>query len=87
MAICTERRGNQRVAWGGTSVGRSLKVAALRPRYRIAYQGFLRELRDANPGDRLTIDAANGHVSAGVLYKALKEIRKLVRREDELLAA
>ena len=57
------------------------------PRYRTAYQGFLRELRDANPGARLTIDAANSHVSSGALYKALKEIRKLVKREDELLAA
>ena len=57
------------------------------PRYRTAYQGFLRALRDANPGDRLTIDAANSHVAAGALYKALKEIRKLVKREDELLAA
>jgi flagellar protein FlbT len=57
------------------------------PRYRTAYQGFLRALRDANPGDRLTIDAANSHVAAGALYKALKEIRKLVKREDEKLAA
>ncbi|KRR26256.1 flagellar biosynthesis repressor FlbT [Bradyrhizobium lablabi] len=57
------------------------------PRYRAAYQGYLRELRDARPGDRLTIDAANNHVAAGALYKALKEIRKLVKREDELLAA
>ena len=57
------------------------------PRYRTAYQGFLRELRDTRPGDRLTIDAANAHVAAGALYKALKEIRKLVKREDELLAA
>ena len=57
------------------------------PRYRTAYQGFLRALRDANPGDRLTLDAVNNHVSAGALYKALKEIRKLVKREDELLAA
>ena len=58
------------------------------PRYRTAYQGFLRELRDANPGDRaITIDAVNNHVSAGALYKALKEIRKLMKREDELLAA
>jgi flagellar protein FlbT len=56
-------------------------------RYRTAYQGFLRELRDPNPGARLTIDVANNHVSAGALYKALKEIRKLVKREDELLAA
>ncbi len=57
------------------------------PRYRAAYQGFLRELREANPGVRVTIDAANAHVAAGALYKALKEIRKLVKREDELLAA
>jgi len=57
------------------------------PRYRIRYQGLLRELRDACPGDRLTIDAANNHVATGTLYKALKEIRKLVKREDELLAA
>jgi flagellar biosynthesis repressor protein FlbT len=57
------------------------------PRYRTAYQGFLRELREANPGARITIDAANNHVAVGALYKALKEIRKLVKREDELLAA
>ena len=57
------------------------------PRYRTAYHGFLRELREANPGARLTIDAADAHVAGGALYKALKEIRKLVKREDELLAA
>ena len=52
------------------------------PRYRIAYQGFLRELRETNPGARVTIDAANSHVAAGALYKALKEIRKLIKRES-----
>jgi flagellar protein FlbT len=57
------------------------------PRYRTAYHGFLRELREANPGARVTIDAANAHVVAGALYNALREIRKLVKREDELLAA
>ena len=57
------------------------------PRYRTAYQGLLRDLRDSSPGDRLTIDAINGHVSSGALYKALKEIRKLMKREDALLAA
>jgi flagellin-like hook-associated protein FlgL len=41
----------------------------------------------SSPGDRLTIDAINGHVSSGALYKALKEIRKLMKREDVLLAA
>jgi flagellar protein FlbT len=57
------------------------------PRYRIAYQGFLRDLRETSPGDRLAIDAINGHVVAGTLYKALKEIRKLTKREEGLLAA
>jgi flagellar protein FlbT len=52
-----------------------------------AYQGFLRDLRDSHPGDRLAIDAINNHVAAGALYKALKEIRKLMKREDALLAA
>jgi flagellar biosynthesis repressor protein FlbT len=56
-------------------------------RYQASYQRHLRELCDANPGARVTIDAANSHVAAGALYKALKEIRKLVKREDELLVA
>ena len=57
------------------------------PRYRIAYQGFLRELRLANPGDRLTIEQPVVRPGVGDLYKALKEVRKLMKREDELLAA
>jgi flagellar protein FlbT len=57
------------------------------PRYRMAYQGFLRDLRDTNPGDRVAIDGINGHVVAGTLYKALKEIRKLMKRDEALLAA
>jgi flagellar protein FlbT len=57
------------------------------PRYRMAYQGFLRDLRETSPGDRLAIDNVDSHVIAGTLYKALKEIRKLMKREDALLAA
>jgi flagellar protein FlbT len=56
-------------------------------KYLPAYQGFLRDLRNSNPGDRLAIDAISAHVSSGTLYKALKEIRKLMKREDALLAA
>ena len=55
------------------------------PRYRASYLGFVRELRENSPGSRDLIDAVNNHVSAGSLYKALKEIRKLMKREDELL--
>jgi flagellar protein FlbT len=55
------------------------------PRYRASYLGFIRELRENSPGSRDLIDAVNNHVSGGSLYKALKEIRKLMKREDELL--
>jgi flagellar protein FlbT len=55
------------------------------PRYRASYLGFIKELREAVPGSRDLIDAANNHISAGSLYKALKEIRKLMKLEDEWL--
>ena len=51
------------------------------PRYRTAYQRLLRGLRDGHPGDRLAINIIDAHVSGGTLYKALKEIRKLTRRD------
>ena len=57
------------------------------PRYRTTYQGLMRDFRATSPGDRLAADAINEHVVAGALYKALKEIRKLMKREDALLAA
>ena len=55
------------------------------PRFRNAYLGFIDDLRQAIPGSRDTIDAANNHVSSGALYKALKEIRKLMKVEEGLL--
>ena len=53
-------------------------------RYRTQYLGFLKDLREAAPGSRDEIDAVNNHVSGGSLYKALKEIRKLMKLEQEL---
>ncbi len=55
-------------------------------RYRESYLGFIKELRDALPAARDLIDAADQHVSGGALYKALKEIRKLMKREEEKVA-
>ena len=55
------------------------------PRYRASYLGFIKDLREAVPGSRDVIEAINNHISAGALYKALKEIRKLMKREEELL--
>ena len=57
------------------------------PRYRAPYLGFLKELRESLPGSREQIGAADAHVSSGALYKALKEIRKLLKREAEQVAA
>ena len=53
------------------------------PRYRASYQGLVKELRDAVPGSRDLIDVVNGHISGGALYKALKEIRKVMKLEEE----
>src|SRR5664280_2150525 len=55
------------------------------PRYRTAYLGFVKELRDALPGSRDAIDVVNNHVSGGALYKALKDLRKLMKVEEGLL--
>jgi flagellar protein FlbT len=55
------------------------------PRYRTSYLGFVKDLLETLPGSRDLIEAANIHISGGALYKALKEIRKLMKREQELL--
>jgi flagellar protein FlbT len=54
------------------------------PKYRAAYLGFIKDLREAIPGSRDLIEVVNNHISGGALYKALKEIRKLMKREAEL---
>jgi len=56
-------------------------------RDRKAYLGFVAALREADPAASDLIAAVDSHVSAGALYKALKDIRKLMKREDELQAA
>jgi flagellar biosynthesis repressor protein FlbT len=57
------------------------------PRYRSAYLDFVRDLRQSIPGSREAIDAVNTHVSAGALYKALKELRKLMKVEEGRLVS
>ena len=57
------------------------------PRYRNAYLGFVKELREALPGSRDVVDGVNAHVAGGTLYKALKELRKLMKVEEGLLVS
>jgi flagellar protein FlbT len=54
------------------------------PRHRASYLGFVKDMREAIPGAGDLIDTVNRHISGGSLYKALKEIRKLIKREQEL---
>jgi flagellar protein FlbT len=56
-------------------------------RYREPYLKSLRELREAMPAGRDLIEVINQHVLGGAFYKALKEIRKLMKSEDERSAA
>src|SRR5262245_46187770 len=61
-----------------------LKNDATRQRER--YLDLIKELRGAIPGSRDMIDAVEKCVTSGSLYKALKEIRKLMKLEEELIA-
>jgi flagellar protein FlbT len=54
------------------------------PKYRASYLSCLRDVREQLPGCRDVLDVVNNHVTAGALYKALKEIRKLIKVEEEL---
>jgi flagellar protein FlbT len=52
-------------------------------RYRPAYLGLVKEIQETAPVSSDLIAAVDHHVTAGSLYKALKEIRKLVKREEK----
>ena len=56
-------------------------------RYRATYLDCVKELQEAVSGSSDLIAAVNHHVTEGSLYKALKEIRKLMKREEERAAA
>jgi flagellar biosynthesis repressor protein FlbT len=55
-------------------------------RYRASYLSAVDELRRAVPGSDDMIRMVERHIAEGALYKALKEIRKLIRHEEELVA-
>lgn len=56
------------------------------PKYQDLYLGFVKDMLDAVPSSREPIEAASNHILNGSLYKALREIRKLMKREEELLS-
>ncbi|MCG6204501.1 flagellar biosynthesis repressor FlbT [Rhodopseudomonas sp. HC1] len=55
------------------------------PAYQDLYLGFIKELLEAVPSFRDTIEATSNLILSGQLYKALRELRPLIKREEELL--
>jgi flagellar biosynthesis repressor protein FlbT len=55
------------------------------PKYQELYMGFVKDLLEAVPSFRPSLETASKLIVSGSIYGSLKEIRKLIKREDELL--
>ena len=55
------------------------------PGYQELYLGFMKELREAVPSFRDQLDTVSNLILSGALYKALRELRPLLKREEEFL--
>ena len=55
------------------------------PKYQDLYVSFVKDLLEAVPSFRKSIEAASNLILSGSLYNSLKEVQKLIRREEELL--
>ena len=52
------------------------------PKFRASYLGLVKKARESAPGSRDLIEAIDNYILDGALYKALKEIRKLMKQEE-----
>jgi flagellar biosynthesis repressor protein FlbT len=55
------------------------------PKYQELYMGFVKDLLEAVPSFRPQIEASSKLILSGQLYVSLKEMRKLIKLEEELL--
>ena len=55
------------------------------PKYQDLYMSFVKDLLEAVPSFRKSIETASNLIVSGSLYNSLKEVQKLIRREEELL--
>jgi flagellar protein FlbT len=55
------------------------------PGYQDLYLGFMKDLMEAVPSFRDQLAEVSNLILSGALYKALRELRVLIKREDELL--
>jgi flagellar protein FlbT len=56
------------------------------PKYQDLYMDFVKDLLQAVPRFRPSIETASKLILSGSLYNSLKEIQKLIEQEAELLA-
>ena len=54
--------------------------------YQQLYLGFIKELIEAVPSFRDQIEVVSNLILSGNLYKALRELRPLIKREEDLLS-
>lgn len=54
-------------------------------KYQPLYFEFVKDLLSAVPSFKKQIEAASNHILSGSFYKALKDIKKLIDREDKML--
>jgi flagellar protein FlbT len=54
-------------------------------KYQDLYMSFAKDLLEAVPSFRKPIETASKLILSGALYNSLKEIRKMIKREAELL--
>ena len=55
------------------------------PKYQELYMSFVKDLLEAVPSFREEIEDASNHILNGSLYKALRAVRKLMKKEEGLL--
>jgi flagellar protein FlbT len=55
------------------------------PKYQEMYFEFVKDLIAAAPSFRPEVEVVSNHILSGAFYKALKDLRKLIAREEELL--
>ncbi len=53
--------------------------------YQDLYMGFIKDLIEAVPSFREPVEEVSKLILSGGLYKALRELRGLIKREEELL--
>lgn len=55
------------------------------PKYQDLYMSFVKDLLEAVPSFRQSIETASRLILGGSLYQSLREIQRLIKREAELL--